>query len=78
MSPCVVYLHQTGHYVARTLARLVVDVGSHLDDLTGCVALHVGLGLQYHRARLHQHVCELLGDCGGTGTLHEDRGTDDT
>ena len=69
------YLHQTGHYVARALARLIVDVGRHLDDLTWCVALHVGLGLQDHRARLHQHVGELLGHCRGTGTLNGERGT---
>lgn len=55
------HLHQAGHHVSRGLARLVGDVGFDLDDLACCVALHVGLGLQHHGARLHQHVAELFG-----------------
>ena len=43
------------------LARLVGDVGHHLDDLAWSVTLHVSLGLQHHGARLHQHVVELFG-----------------
>lgn len=58
-----VYLHQAGRHVACGLPRLVVDVGCHLDDLARCVTPHVGLGLQDHCARFHQHVGEMLGHC---------------
>lgn len=60
------HLHQAGCHVACGLARLVGDVGHHLDDLAWGVALHVSFGLQHHGARLHQHVGELFGD-GGRG-----------
>lgn len=43
------------------LARLVGDVGRHLDDLAWSVTLHVRLGLQHHGARFHQHVAEVFG-----------------
>lgn len=42
MYQCV-YLHKTGHHSASALPRLVVDVGSQLNDLARCVTLHVAL-----------------------------------
>lgn len=67
------HLHQAGCHVACGLARLVGDVGHHLDDLAWSVTLHVSLGLQHHGARFHQHVAELFGHLRRGDSLRRDQ-----